>query len=628
MAKDKYWDGTAWQEVGASANKVTLIDNGNIINATDVEGALQEIVSEFDLYKADNATSVKARGAKGDLVTDDSAIFQTLINLGITSISLPEGNYLISKLDIGSHDVTFTGVNKYKSIITIDNLVDGFDGIYSHLNMGKVIFKNLSIVALDGNEVADNSPGSPMSFNNGEELTFEDCYFDSTNMPDASTCIVHIKDTKTLNFNRNSGKYKRNVIYGWSSNFPPTNVVNINVNDNQFETTVASASLIDIDNEPLGVNSVGYYNDVSLCNNVIKSIGVISGKAIGIGRVKNYTVSGNKIFNFTYGIDLDTPMRGMCHDNILINSTKPATGSALRISPVDSYIECMGIFVHDNIIENFNSGITVNQGANVDIHDNSFKNCSTHIRCEITNIVDKGKIKIHDNQFLFYTGNKVLSLSAIANIDVNGNTFEEGEVIVGDNQIIELYSPIDKLDIHDNEFMKSNNKIFVTSSTLNMTNITVRDNKGINDKDISAFIGCTIFEGMEFDNGSYISKYLGLTVPLAYTADSINVLRQYKNKVLYAKSGSTVNEIATVYIDNTIEAFNLTMKSTLPNGEGILKLVLLPTVSSNAVYIHLNCTAEQLNGLTQDYNLVGIYTSVTYLIKGGKYYIIESVPSA
>jgi len=43
MAKNKYWDGTSWQEVGASANKVTLIDNGNLITATDVEGALQEV---------------------------------------------------------------------------------------------------------------------------------------------------------------------------------------------------------------------------------------------------------------------------------------------------------------------------------------------------------------------------------------------------------------------------------------------------------------------------------------------------------------------------------------------------------------------------------------------------------
>ena len=55
VAKNKYWDGTAWQEVGASANKVTLIDNGNIINATDVEGALQEIKSAFDNNKAENA---------------------------------------------------------------------------------------------------------------------------------------------------------------------------------------------------------------------------------------------------------------------------------------------------------------------------------------------------------------------------------------------------------------------------------------------------------------------------------------------------------------------------------------------------------------------------------------------
>jgi hypothetical protein len=53
VAKNKYWDGSAWQEVGVSASKATLIDNGNLIVATDVEGALQEIVSASVASKAE-----------------------------------------------------------------------------------------------------------------------------------------------------------------------------------------------------------------------------------------------------------------------------------------------------------------------------------------------------------------------------------------------------------------------------------------------------------------------------------------------------------------------------------------------------------------------------------------------
>jgi len=74
MAKDKYWDGTAWQEVGASANKVTLIDNGNIINATDVEGALQEIVTNIAESKADTTSELALRAYQTDLDTTNSNV--------------------------------------------------------------------------------------------------------------------------------------------------------------------------------------------------------------------------------------------------------------------------------------------------------------------------------------------------------------------------------------------------------------------------------------------------------------------------------------------------------------------------------------------------------------------------
>jgi hypothetical protein len=53
MSKQKYWDGTQWIEMGASANKVKITDSESLIDATDVEGALEEIVTDFNIHLAD-----------------------------------------------------------------------------------------------------------------------------------------------------------------------------------------------------------------------------------------------------------------------------------------------------------------------------------------------------------------------------------------------------------------------------------------------------------------------------------------------------------------------------------------------------------------------------------------------
>ncbi|OHD22820.1 MAG: hypothetical protein A2Y34_04330 [Spirochaetes bacterium GWC1_27_15] len=62
MAKQKYWNGTVWEVVGTDANKVSIQDAGNIITATDVEGALQEIVTNFNVEKADYTLQVPYAG--------------------------------------------------------------------------------------------------------------------------------------------------------------------------------------------------------------------------------------------------------------------------------------------------------------------------------------------------------------------------------------------------------------------------------------------------------------------------------------------------------------------------------------------------------------------------------------
>jgi len=74
VAKNKYWDGSTWQEVGVSASKATLIDNGNLINATNVEDALQEIVTKSNLLQAENANYLATKAEQSALEIEKARI--------------------------------------------------------------------------------------------------------------------------------------------------------------------------------------------------------------------------------------------------------------------------------------------------------------------------------------------------------------------------------------------------------------------------------------------------------------------------------------------------------------------------------------------------------------------------
>lgn len=52
----KFWDGIQWVSIGTVASKVSIVDSGNIITATNVEDALQEIVNNVDAMDADLTT--------------------------------------------------------------------------------------------------------------------------------------------------------------------------------------------------------------------------------------------------------------------------------------------------------------------------------------------------------------------------------------------------------------------------------------------------------------------------------------------------------------------------------------------------------------------------------------------
>lgn len=102
MPKIKYPNGTGYEEVDYSANKVQLEDTGNLFTATDVEGALAEVKDDVARHKADNAINVMhppngLTACVGDGLTDDTIAIQGVIDyvaaMGGGSVYIPRGKY-------------------------------------------------------------------------------------------------------------------------------------------------------------------------------------------------------------------------------------------------------------------------------------------------------------------------------------------------------------------------------------------------------------------------------------------------------------------------------------------------------------------------------------------------------
>jgi len=113
MSKQKYWDGTQWVEMGASANKVKITDSESLIDATDVEGALEEIVTDFNIHLAETMTQMYtvttgfAEGWSGTICYGKT-------NADILIVSI---DTLTKTSDIGSNDTVYTLPAGYRPAI-------------------------------------------------------------------------------------------------------------------------------------------------------------------------------------------------------------------------------------------------------------------------------------------------------------------------------------------------------------------------------------------------------------------------------------------------------------------------------------------------------------------------------
>lgn len=135
MAKQKYWNGTAWEVVGTDAAKVSLADTSNKFTATDVEGAMLELFTFANNGKVDIATVIGSPATtsdtfatlKGRVQTNKTNLATNLVNKGTSASGTETLAALVAKVanvntgkKMASGTVTTTGSTPWD--ITVSGL--------------------------------------------------------------------------------------------------------------------------------------------------------------------------------------------------------------------------------------------------------------------------------------------------------------------------------------------------------------------------------------------------------------------------------------------------------------------------------------------------------------------------
>ncbi|MGR5963146.1 hypothetical protein ACT7DN_30380 [Bacillus paranthracis] len=113
MPKQKYWDGSKWVVIGTDADQVSLTDANNILNATNVEAAINEIATttlvnlhEFPSDYDDNDVAKTVEWKRKD---------GKLYRKSILSNPDPNGNYLDQIITYyATNGSTVIGTQKWK----------------------------------------------------------------------------------------------------------------------------------------------------------------------------------------------------------------------------------------------------------------------------------------------------------------------------------------------------------------------------------------------------------------------------------------------------------------------------------------------------------------------------------
>jgi hypothetical protein len=167
---------------------------------TQTDPGIQSVVDEHTAQLADIAINVKAKGAKGDGLTDDTVSIQNAIDSLPSggTVYFPKGTYLVGLLSIPSN-IKLLGHSKFTTILKLKNSAgtqllknkDGstgnsgisiesiqFDGNLANNTADKdiIVFDNCKNVNLK-NVIAHSTQGTPVSFVKGSFYSVQDSEF-------------------------------------------------------------------------------------------------------------------------------------------------------------------------------------------------------------------------------------------------------------------------------------------------------------------------------------------------------------------------------------------------------------------------------------------------------------------
>jgi hypothetical protein len=593
---------------------------------------IREIESELAQTNAqlsDKAINIKFNGVLPNQKVDSSEQLQSLINDTKNDFYLPDGEWILNKLDLSGKRANFFG-NGEKTIIKITEIPEGRNGFTAD-GFDEITFNNIKFVFEDGGKIGYGDSNVAMVFRNGNYLAFNHCYFDNLNLPVSATTAIHIKTIKKVDVIHCKAKLNKHLFLGLGMTHRPTNIDEITLAFNDVDFYGADAkTFFDIDNEPLQVNATAEISSAIVIGNNIRSNDSLGNKAIGIGYVKNSVISNNVFTNFNHAFDVDNPINVNISGNVIRVEDGFSKGYAgFRVSSSEGqggdyalYPEIKNVLVSNNLFVNIERPLETSNGDGLFVSGNSM------IDCTYLGYFYKNKNStIKDNYVELATRGYAINLHTCNNIDFIGNIIKSHKNST-DISFARIMFETDGVKVIDNHFDVDDVNIkdfIVVEAADNKKNIVFKNNKGLNDRDLSEFVGKIIVGGMEFTYDGVTKSVTGtLGVPFVYNTqrhyEKFEIIRRHIDSSLNVTS--MVNEI---YCEVDGQSYNIFLDSELINKTGKIEITMIKNTNAgvdrvNVTFNGNGWTTEAMNGVSKNHALLNPNEKLIFYLLNGKVY--------
>lgn len=344
-----------------------------ILNQANWGTHLNNALANID---AASAISVKAYGAVGDGVTDDTTAIQAAINAvpatgGI--VYFPAGTYIISGagLTFTKSNVTFAGAGSGATLLQIKSGVTGSFAMFQGTSVNKVRFTNLGFDGLRrtnypskyGEDVVPVQCGIeivPSASGGCSEVTIDNCRFydflyegiwfpiyspDNTKLQNRhlifNCTVIECGYGITLengNYNRIINCFLQGNGYRYVSGTQGWNIaLNLTTGNNMIETLVEGC-IVDGLNSQVGaapgtnVGRFGIKDAASgysrIHHNIIGNLAATSWGVFSQGRTRVW-IEDNIVFTCSGGVDVTSSTGRVKGNDLSVNVTTPVTGSSI-----------------------------------------------------------------------------------------------------------------------------------------------------------------------------------------------------------------------------------------------------------------------------------------------------------